>query len=88
MPTRSRAPTRTACNLPKIVYTGIWWYAKFPDHYSGMGSAATRELGDFDMQHWSAEIADAVRAVKADQQSLKLQNEFYEKSQYPLDTKQ
>ncbi len=75
-------------NLPKNVYTGIWWYAKFPDHYSGTGSAATRELGDFDMQHWSAEIATAVRAIKADQQSLRLQNEFYEKAQHPLDTKQ
>ncbi len=21
--------------LPENVYTGIWWYAKFPDHYSG-----------------------------------------------------
>ena len=32
-------------NLPDNVYTGIWWYARFPDHYSGVGSAATKELG-------------------------------------------
>src|SRR5215475_2076175 len=24
--------------LPKDVYTGIWWYARFPNHYSGDGS--------------------------------------------------
>ena len=74
--------------LPETLYTGIWWYAKFPDHYSGTGSAASKELGEFDMKHWSEEIVTAVRAIKADQESLKLQNEFYEKAQHPLDTKQ
>lgn len=74
--------------LPESVYTGIWWYAKFPDHYSGVGSAATKELGQFDQKAWSQQIAEAIKAIKADQQSLKLQNEFFEKSQHPLDTKQ
>jgi len=74
--------------LPGSVYTGIWWYARFPDHYSGVGSAATRELGEFDQKTWSREIAEALKAIKADDQSLKLQNEFYEKTQHPLDTKQ
>ena len=32
-------------NLPEDVYTGIWWYTRFPNHYSGDGSAATKELG-------------------------------------------
>ena len=31
--------------------------------------------------------AEAVRAAKADDESLKLQNEFYEKSKHPLDTR-
>jgi creatinine amidohydrolase len=70
------------------VYTGIWWYAKFPNHYSGVGAAATRELGEFDQKTWSSQIADALKAIKADDESLKLQNEFFEKSQHPLDTKQ
>lgn len=74
--------------LPKSVYTGIWWYAKFPDHYSGDGSAGNKELGAFDQKSWSQQIAEAIRAIKADDQSLKLQNEFFEKSQHPLDTKQ
>ncbi len=33
---------RHRLNLPDNVYTGIWWYARFPDHYSGVGSAATK----------------------------------------------
>ena len=72
--------------LPPSVYTGIWWYARFPNHYSGEGAAATPELGKFEMDAWSTEIVDALRAIKADQTSLRLQNEFYEKSKHPLET--
>lgn len=74
--------------LPESVYTGIWWYAKFPDHYAGVGSAANTTLGEFDQKEWSRQIVEAIRAVKADQDSLKLQNEFFDKTQHPLDTKQ
>jgi creatinine amidohydrolase len=75
-------------NLPEGVYTGIWWYARFPDHYSGVGSAATRELGEFDQKEWSHQIAEAIKAIKADSETLRLQNEYFEKTQHPLDTKQ
>jgi len=73
-------------NLPEDVYTGIWWYARFPNHYSGDGSAATKELGKFQMDWWIDAVAKAIRAIKADEVSLKLQNEFYEKGKHPLDT--
>jgi creatinine amidohydrolase len=75
-------------SLPETVYTGIWWYAKFPDHYSGDGSAANKELGEADMKTWIKTISEAIRAVKADDASLRLQNEFFEKSKHPLDTRQ
>src|SRR5271166_4388726 len=58
------------------------------NHYSGVGSAATKQLGEFDQRTWSSQIAEAIKGVKADQQALKLQNEFFEKTQHPLDTKQ
>ncbi len=74
-------------HLPEDVYTGIWWYARFPNHYSGDGSVATRELGEWNMNNWIAATVEAIRAAKADDQSLKLQNEFYEKSKHPLDTR-
>jgi creatinine amidohydrolase len=73
--------------LPEDVYTGIWWYARFPNHYSGDGSAATQELGKFQMDWWIDAVVKTIRAVKADDVSLKLQNEFYEKSKHPLDTR-
>lgn len=75
-------------HLPDTVYTAIWWYARFPEHYSGNGALATKELGQFDMNGWIDSLVKAIRAVKADSTSLQLQNEFYEKSTHPLDTKQ
>ncbi len=74
-------------NLPDTLYTAIWWYARFPNHYSGEGAAATKELGEFDMKEWTSELVTALRAVKADSESLKLQNEFFEKARHPLQTK-
>jgi creatinine amidohydrolase len=75
-------------NLPEGVYTGIWWYARFPDHYAGEGSAATHELGEYQMKWWVDSVSKVIVAIKADDVSLKLQNEFYEKSAHPLDTPQ
>jgi creatinine amidohydrolase len=64
--------------LPDDLYTAIWWYARFP---------ATKERGAFEMSHWEDAIVEAIRAVKADQTSLRLQNEFFEKAKHPLDTR-
>jgi len=72
--------------IPDDLYTAIWWYTRFPFHYSGDGSAATKELGEFQMNWWIGEIVKSLRAIKADDVSLKMQNEFYEKAAHPLDT--
>jgi creatinine amidohydrolase len=75
-------------HLPDSVYTGIWWYGRFPNHYAGDASAANKELGEFDQKEWSRQIAEALKAIKADDESLKLQNQFFEDAKHPLDTKQ
>ncbi len=73
--------------LPDELYTAIWWYARFPNHYSGDGSFGTTERGKFEMEEWKKGVVKAIRAVKADQTSLQLQNEFFEKAKHPLDTR-
>jgi creatinine amidohydrolase len=75
-------------HLPEGVYTGIWWYARFPEHYAGDGSQATKELGEYDMKAWADDVADVIHAVKADNVSLELQNQFFRDAEHPLDTKQ
>ena len=74
--------------LPSNIYTGIWWYARFPNHYAGDGSTATEALGQFDQKNWSHEIAEAVKAIKADEESARLQKQFFEQAQHPIDTPQ
>jgi len=86
--TQESGADQARLHLPQDVYTGIWWYARFPDHYSGDGSLATQQLGQADMNANITDLVDAIRAIKADQTSLQLQNEFFEKAQHPLDTKQ
>lgn len=88
-----RAPQESGADqarlkLPEGLYTGIWWYARFPNHYAGEGASATRELGEFEAKTWINSIAQTIRAVKTDQESMRLQNEFYERSKHPLDTPQ
>jgi creatinine amidohydrolase len=75
-------------NLPPGVYTGIWWYARFPNHYAGNGADATKALGEFDVKAWTDGIEKVIRAVKADQTSAALQAEFYREAEHPLETKQ
>ena len=75
-------------DLPINVYTGIWWYARFPNHYAGDAAQANRALGEFDMKAWTEQVTNALRAIKADNRSLQMQNEFYDKADRPLNTKQ
>lgn len=75
-------------DLPRGVYTGIWWYAKFPEHYAGDATGANIALGEFDMKAWADDLINVIRAVKADQVSPRLQKEFFEKAKNPLETKQ
>ena len=59
------------------VYTAIWWYADFPNHYAGEGSKATRELGQLVNEHYIESLVKALKAIKADKKTLELQNEFF-----------
>jgi creatinine amidohydrolase len=75
-------------NLPDGVYTGIWWYARFPDHYAGDGSAASQELGEYQMNWWVDSVSHVLAAIKADDTTLRLQQEYYQKTTHPIDTPQ
>jgi creatinine amidohydrolase len=65
-------------NLPNL-YTPIWWYASFPNHYAGEGDKATTEFGKFITDYEIASFIKALKEVKADTTTLKLQNEFYDR---------
>jgi creatinine amidohydrolase len=63
----------------KNIYTPIWWYAGYPNHYDGDGSTSTEELGKLEVEHVTKEIAEVLHTIKTDQQTLKLQKEFFDR---------
>jgi creatinine amidohydrolase len=65
-------------NIPGL-YTPIWWYASFPNHYAGEGDKATSDFGKFITDHEIASFIKALKEVKTDDATLKLQNEFYDR---------
>ncbi len=66
-----------------FAYTGIWWYAKFPNHYSGDGKVAAKELGEYIYSFNTDQLVKMIRSVKADAQTLLLQKEFYDRAIAP-----
>jgi creatinine amidohydrolase len=74
--------------LPPGLSTGIWWYASFPNHYAGDAAGATATRGAALRDLRADGIAKAIGFVKADTVAPKLQQEFFEKSGKPVDTKQ
>jgi creatinine amidohydrolase len=59
------------------VYTAIWWYADFPNHYAGEGAKATFELGKLVNEHYIDSLVRALKAIKSDTKTIELQNEFF-----------
>jgi creatinine amidohydrolase len=59
------------------VDTGIWWYADHPTHYCGDGRPATAEKGHRWLDAQARALATAIRAIKADEMTPHLQQEFF-----------
>ncbi len=74
-------------HLP-FIYTGIWWYAKFPNHYAGDGSYANREIGELLLNSRADQLVELIRAIKKDKMIYKLQQRFFDEAENPLRTKQ
>jgi creatinine amidohydrolase len=70
------------------VYTGIWWYASYPNHYSGDGSKATAEAGEIILQSITEQFAQVIREIKADKNVPQLQEMFFKDAEDPMNTKQ
>jgi creatinine amidohydrolase len=62
------------------VYTAIWWYASYPNHYAGEGAKATKELGKLITDYTVESLARALKAIKADTKTLELQSEFFNRN--------
>lgn len=64
--------------LPGL-YTAIWWYARFPNHYAGEGAKATRALGQAITDYRVGALVKALRTVKADDKTPQIQKEYFDR---------
>jgi creatinine amidohydrolase len=72
-----RARGRLAALREAGAETGMWWYADHPTHYAGDAHPATADTGERLLDARAASIARAVRAIKADAETARLQETFY-----------
>jgi creatinine amidohydrolase len=74
-------------DLPDV-YTAIWWYARFPNHYGGDGSTGNRELGEAVLKQQVDALVAMIKTVKNDSKVLELQKKFFDQAEKPLATPQ
>ena len=61
------------------LYTGILWYADYPNQIAGDPSNATAERGKWINNRNIKRLVNAIKVVKEDTESLKLLEEYYNK---------
>jgi creatinine amidohydrolase len=62
------------------LYTAIWWYGSYPNHYAGEGAKATREFGELVTEGRLESLRNALQAVKSDTHAPALQKEFFDRT--------
>lgn len=72
--------------LPDL-YTAIWWYADFPNHYAGQGWTGSAEVGKLITENTISSLVSAIKTVKSDNKTLELQNEYFDKVDKDLKSK-
>lgn len=72
----------------KNAYTGIWWYARFPNHYAGDGSVGSKELGELSLNSQASQLVRMIQSVKADTRTLETQRKFFDAAEKPLQNRQ
>jgi creatinine amidohydrolase len=65
------------------VQTGMWWYADYPTHYAGDATPSSPDMGERLFDAMARVLVRAVRAVKEDTTTKRLQDEFYAASGGP-----
>lgn len=64
-------------------YTGIWWYAKYPNHFASDINTPNKRLGELLIDGDAGQLAELIKFMKTDNTIQQLQNEFFKKAQNP-----
>jgi creatinine amidohydrolase len=64
-----------------FAYTGIWWYAKYPNHFASDINTPNKRLGELLIESEAAQLAELIKFLKKDSTIQQLQEEFFRKAQ-------
>lgn len=65
-------------------YVGIWWYAKYPNHFASDINTPNPKLGELLLKSWSGQVAELVKYLKNNDTIEQLQEEFFRRADNPL----
>jgi len=65
-------------------YTGIWWYANYPNHYASDVAQPDRRLGELLLESESGQLAELIRYLKVNNTVEELQEEFQKRADDPV----
>jgi len=64
-------------------YTGIWWYAKFPNHFASDINTPNKRLGELLIGSDAGQLAELIKFLKKDNTIQQFQVEFFNKADNP-----
>jgi len=65
-------------------FSGIGWYARFPNHYAGDVAQPNKRLGELLITKDAAQLATLIKYLKENDDVERLHNEFYLRAEDPL----
>lgn len=65
-------------------YTGIWWYAKYPNHFASDVNTPNKNLGELLVKSDAEQLSELVKFLKKDNTIQQLQEEFFKRANNPL----
>jgi len=70
-------------NMP-FGYTGIWWYADYPNHYASDVAQPNKRLGELLLESEAGQLAVLIKYLKNNNTVEELQEEFNKRADNPL----
>jgi len=64
-------------------YAGIWWYAKYPNHFASDVSTPNKRLGELLVTSEAGQLAELIKFMKTDVSIKKVQDEFFKRADNP-----
>ncbi len=65
-------------------YTGIWWYARYPNHFASDVAEPNKRLGELLIAKDAGQLAELVKYLKTNNTIEQLQKEFQDKADNPV----